>query len=117
MKILLCCFFLLTASVYGKEMAPGFPGISFPWATAEKQGFGTSYSPSRVWFTIARGIVTEVFFPRIDRAQTRDTQMLITDGKSFLHQEQFETSHEVTRLGDSPLYKIINRDLKNRYVI
>jgi hypothetical protein len=35
-----------------------------------------------------KGIVTEVSFPTIDRPQLRDVQYLITDGRSFFHEEK-----------------------------
>jgi len=51
----------------------GYPDLSPTWQTARKNGVGTAYSPrSRVWFTLARGIVTEVYYPRVDVANTRD---------------------------------------------
>lgn len=54
-----------------------------------KIGVGTACNPgSKVWFTLANGIVTEVYYPRLDTANTRDLQFLITDGKSFFHEEQ-----------------------------
>ena len=51
---------------------------------AGKYGVGTAYSsPSRIWFTVWNGIVTEVYYPTIDRPQMRDLQFLASDGKSF----------------------------------
>ena len=48
------------------RVAPGAPGAPPRWADAAKDGVGTALSPatnstSLVWFTIARGILTEVF--------------------------------------------------------
>ncbi|MBC7287474.1 MAG: hypothetical protein H5T86_05395, partial [Armatimonadetes bacterium] len=38
----------------------GAPGLHPKWTTSAKQGFGTAASrASRVWFTIARGVLTE----------------------------------------------------------
>ena len=39
-------------------------------------------------FTLAAGIVSEVYYPTIDRPQIRDLQFLITDGKTFFHDER-----------------------------
>jgi GH15 family glucan-1,4-alpha-glucosidase len=44
--------------------------------------------PALVWFTFWNGIVTEVYYPTVDRPQLRDLQYLITDGKSFFHEEK-----------------------------
>ncbi|MCE5394062.1 MAG: glycosyl hydrolase [Acidithiobacillus sp.] len=53
------------------------------WATAQKSLVGTALGPSRVWFTLGKGIVTEVFYPRIDIPAIRDLGFLIGDGKGF----------------------------------
>jgi glucoamylase len=61
----------------------GRPGIPPRWTSSSKDGIGTAYSTSsRVWFTISYGILDEIYFPTIDRPQTRDMQFLITDGES-----------------------------------
>jgi glucoamylase len=44
---------------------------------------GGSLGPSRVWFTLARGIVTEVYFPRIDIPQIKDLGFIVADGQGF----------------------------------
>ncbi len=101
-----------------EDLAFGAPGNAFPWATSEKQGAGTAYDRgSKVWFTIARGIVTEVFYPRIDWAQTRDTQIVITDGKSLFWEEQYHLNHEVKRKPGAPFYTVINREPNGRFTI
>ncbi len=38
---------------------------------------------SRLWFTIAQGIVTEVYYPRIDIPQIKDLGFIIADDKGF----------------------------------
>jgi glucoamylase len=99
--------------------APGAPGIDFSWQTSQKQGIGTAYeaSRSRVWFTIAKGILTETFYPRIDIPQTRDTQFLVSDGKTFFHEESNAMEHTVRREPGAPLYHLTSRDPGRRYVI
>jgi glucoamylase len=67
------------------------------WARADKDAVGTSTSgASPVWFTVAGGIVTEVFYPDIDSPQIRDFQLMITDGTSFFHDFQRDFTHETT---------------------
>ena len=45
----------------GDTEAPGAPGIAPRWTRGNKFGVGTAYSQdSPVWFTIWRGVVTEV---------------------------------------------------------
>ncbi|WP_297374787.1 glycoside hydrolase family 15 protein [Acidiferrobacter sp.] len=53
------------------------------WSTGRKDCTGTGLGHSRLWFTIGRGIVTEIFYPRIDIPQIRDLGFLIADGQGF----------------------------------
>src|SRR2546427_114684 len=47
--------------------APGGPGAAIGWGPGRKQAFGTAPGrQSRVWFTIAQGSLSEVFYPAID---------------------------------------------------
>jgi glucoamylase len=74
----------------------GKPGLPPNWSPASKQGIGTACNDtSKVWFTIANGIITEVFYPKIDTANTRDIQFLITDGKTFFDEERRDTVSKI----------------------
>jgi len=59
------------------------------WTSSVKDAVGTAYAASsRVWFTCSHGILNEIYHPTIDRAQVRDTEFLITDGETFVHEEK-----------------------------
>jgi glucoamylase len=71
----------LPASARGSEAAtaPGAPGATPDWASADKHGFGTSTTlSSNVWFTLEGGELTEVYYPRIDTPSFRD--LLVREG-------------------------------------
>ena len=71
------------------RLAPDGPGIEPRWTRGAKIAVGTAYSTtSRVWYTLDRGCVTEIYCPTIDSAQVRDLQFLVTDGESFSHDER-----------------------------
>ena len=97
--------------------APGHPGISPTWSSSSKEGVGCAYATSsRVWFTLAQGIVTEIYYPTIDRPQVRDAQFLITDGATFFHEEKRDLAGEVERIEAESLgYHVISDDPKGRY--
>ena len=80
---------------------------------------GTAYAASsRVWFTFWNGIVTEVYFPTVDRPQIRDLQYLITDGLSFFHDEKHYLKSKLEQLLDHGLgYRCTNADPDGRYAI
>src|SRR5660398_174081 len=52
------------ASAQESGDAPGAPGGGSSWTTGDKIALGTaSGTASPVWFTVANGIMTEVFYP------------------------------------------------------
>lgn len=53
------------------------------WASARKDLVGTALGESRVWFTLAQGIVSEVYYPRIDIPQIRDLGIIVADDAGF----------------------------------
>jgi glucoamylase len=101
------------------QTAFGAPGMAPRWASSAKEAVGTAYSSgSRVWFTLADGILTEVFYPTIDRPQIRDLQFLVTDGKTFFQEEKRDLLTEVDPIERHTLgYRVTNSDPNQRYRI
>jgi glucoamylase len=100
-------------------VAPGSPGASANWTTGNKQGLGTATTrDSKVWYTLSGGALSEVYFPRGDRANVRSLEFAVTDGSSFVDRESEDTRHEV-RLADprSLTYQQINTAKSGRYRI
>jgi glucoamylase len=99
--------------------APGWPGISTRWTSSAKSGVGTALnSVSRVWFTLSRGILNEIYYPRADLACTRDMGLIVTDRRGFVSEEKRHTRHEVDFLAQGvPAYRLTNTCLQNLYRI
>lgn len=97
----------------------GKPGIPARWTHGAKDGVGTAYaSSSRLWFTVWNGVVTEAYYPTVDRPQLRDLQFLVTDGESFFHEEKRHLHSVTERLSHHVLgYRITNCDPEGRYSI
>jgi glucoamylase len=95
----------------------GAPGIEPRWTSSAKEGFGTAYHTScRVWFTLSHGIVNEIYYPSVDKPNTRDFQFLITDGETFCHEEKCDLDHEIDYPERNCLfYRIVNSDRQCRY--
>lgn len=71
------------------KKAFGHLGIEPRWTSGRKKAVGTAYSSSsKIWYTISHGIINELYYPIIDHPQTRDLQLLITDGATFMHEER-----------------------------
>jgi glucoamylase len=103
--------------MFGGKGAFGHPGMSPRWTHSEKEGVGTAYNTaSRVWFTLSHGILNEVYFPTVDSPQIRDLEYLITDGKSFFHEEKRDLSVEIQYLDEHALgFRVISSDPTRRY--
>src|SRR5512135_1759600 len=98
--------------------ASGGPGGEPRWTRSDKDGVGTAYSAlSRVWFTVSKGILNEIYYPTIDRPQIRDFQFLITDGETFFSDERRLVNTHDCLLPDALGFRIVNVDPGGRYRI
>lgn len=120
------------------KVAPGAPGQAPVWAYSGKTGIGSSYEQysdgayseaagtgavSKVWFSLAEGIITETMFGMIHEAQIKDMQVLMV-GPDFVDSEQHDMNSEISYLHTddkgrplSPAYKIVNSDKEGKYSI
>jgi glucoamylase len=119
------------------NVAPGTPGIAPTWAFSGKTGIGTSYEPyvnnqyqdtaanpvSKVWFSIAQGILTETMFGLIHNAQLKELQFIIS-GNGFVDTEKDNTISTIEYLDTDDMgrplslaYKVINKDVEGKYQI
>lgn len=105
--------------VHKENPAFGSPGIEPKWTRSDKDAVGCAYAASStIWFTLSAGIVNEVYYPTIDRPQTRDMQYLITDGETFFHDERRHLTTEIESLASHALgYRLVNSDPEGRYRI
>jgi glucoamylase len=104
--------------------APGGPGLEPRWTSSAKSGVGTAFDGrSLVWFTISHGIVDEVYYPRVDQANTRDLGLIVTDAgapnaEPFFSEEKRDTRSVVHLLaGGVPGYRLVNSCTRGRYQI
>src|SRR5665213_1445051 len=100
----------------GNNRAFGAPGIEPRWAQANKDGVGTTNSTDgRVWFTIGSGVLTEVYYPTVDRPQLRDLEFLFSDGNGLFLEEKRDLDYEIERILPSQGYRISSRERKDRF--
>jgi len=77
--------------------APGAPGARSVWAPAAKDFLGGSLnSDSKVYFTGADGILTEIFYPTLDCVQNVDLQFLVTDTAETWRDEEKRQNHDIS---------------------
>jgi glucoamylase len=94
-------------------------GGASSWATGNKSALGTSATTaSPVWFTVADGITSEVFYPRADVANMQDMQYVVTDGSTFVDLERDATNHVVSMPDEKALeYTVTNTAKSGKYRI
>lgn len=77
--------------------APGGPGAPSSLGPGRKQAFGAAPGlQSKVWFTIARGSLTECFFPTLDRPALRSLRFLVAARGSPPVDDAAEADHSVS---------------------
>ncbi len=106
------------AAQRGGASAPGGPGNLPTWTPASKDGIGTSITTqSKVWFTLEGGILTEVYYPRVDTADVRTLEFAVSDGK-HVWIESRDMRHKLVRLDDrSLLFRQISSDRAAHFTI
>ncbi|CAN5665282.1 hypothetical protein BH20ACI4_BH20ACI4_25930 [soil metagenome] len=108
----LCVLALIFSSLtFAQTLAPGAPGKDAQWATAGKQGVGTSANlESKVWFTLAQGVMTEVYYPDVTVANVHLLQFVVVNPKTKkVETEQTDAIHEIKVLRpDSLTFQQIN---------
>jgi glucoamylase len=104
-------------AAYAAGDAPGAPGGGSSWATGDKTALGTATAAgSKVWFTVAKGVASEVFYPRTDVPDVQDLQYVVTDGSTFADVERDATTHTVSMPDEkSPEYTVTNTATSGKY--
>src|ERR1700678_2224127 len=95
----------------------GGPGVAPTWTSSKKDAVSTAYSASsRVWFTVSHGTLNEIYYPTIDRPQTRDMELLFTDGETFFHEEKRAFEYDFHYIDDQAMaIRVVATDLGGRY--
>ena len=63
--------------------APGGPGALSHFDLARKDCLGTARKrDSKVWFTVASGVLSDVYYPTVDNTNVETLQFVVTDGSS-----------------------------------
>jgi len=109
---------LILPSRIRAQNAPGAPGTIPTWTAGSKEAVGTATSvDSRVWFTLQGGILTEVYYPRLDTADVRTLEFAVSDGKRVWIESK-DLVHRIQWINhDALLYRQTSRDPKGRFTI
>jgi glucoamylase len=68
----------------GPAAAPGGPGAASYFDLARKDCLGTARNTaSKVWYTVADGVLSDVYEPTVDNTNVSTLQYVVTDGATF----------------------------------
>jgi glucan 1,4-alpha-glucosidase len=82
--------------------APGAPGAMSHFDLARKDCLGTARNTtSKVWFTVAGGVLSDVYYPTIDNTNVETLQYVVTDGSTFTDLQTRDMTYTVQALDSS----------------
>lgn len=87
----------VTASAADAATAPGSPGSPSYFDLARKDCVGTARNTtSRVWFTVADGVLSDVYWPNVDATNVHTLQYVVTDGSTFTDLQTRDMTYSVS---------------------
>jgi glucan 1,4-alpha-glucosidase len=77
--------------------ATGAPGALSHFDLARKDCLGTARNTtSKIWYTVAGGVLSDVYAPTIDTTQVETMQFIVTDGATFTDLQARDTTYAVS---------------------
>jgi glucoamylase len=113
-----CASIVILAGCAFAQNAPNSPGALPTWTPGSKEAVGTATTvESKVWFTLQGGILTEVYYPRLDTADVRTLEFAVSDGKK-LWIESRDMTHSLERIeAQALLYRQTSQDREGKFKI
>jgi len=79
--------------------APDGPGALSHFDRARKDCLGTARNrTSKVWYTVANGVLSDVYYPTVDNTNVETLQYVVTDGATFTDLQTRDTTYTVRPL-------------------
>ncbi|SDH05547.1 glucodextranase DOMON-like domain-containing protein [Nonomuraea jiangxiensis] len=86
-----------TSPARSQTPAPGAPGAASHFGLARKDCVGTATGrASKVWYTVAGGVLSDVYEPTIDNTNVETMQFVVTDGRTFTEVQARDTTYRVS---------------------
>jgi glucan 1,4-alpha-glucosidase len=94
---------LATHAAAGATTTDG-PGALSHFDLARKDCVGTARNTtSKVWYTVANGVLSDVYYPTIDNTNVETLQYIVTDGATFTDLQTRDTTYIVQALSSRAL--------------
>src|SRR5690349_12647229 len=96
--------------------APGAPGAASYFDLARKDCLGTSAGTgSKVWYTVAGGVLSDVYEPTIDNTDVSTLQYIVTDGATFTDLQARDMTYTVAADPTGMACTVTSADAKHGY--
>jgi len=93
---------LLAFAAPSASAAPDGPGALSHFDLSRKDCLGTARNTtSKVWFTIANGVLSDVYYPTADNTNVETMQYIVTDGSTFTDLQTRDTTYTVKLLSNN----------------
>ena len=109
---------LVPVAAASATVAPGAPGSDSYFDLARKDCVGTARdTTSKVWFTVADGVLSDTYWPTIDATNVHTLQYLVTDGHSFTDLQTRDMTYRVLDDPTGMACTVIASDAAHKYTI
>ncbi|HZP50656.1 glucodextranase DOMON-like domain-containing protein [Actinocrinis sp.] len=96
--------------------AAGAPGAPAYFDLARKDCLGTARdTTSKVWYTVAGGVLSDVYEPTIDNTNVSTLQYVVTDGSSFTDLQTRDMTYTVQSDATGMVCTVTSTDAKHGY--
>ncbi len=93
-----------TAAGFSAPSAPDGPGATSYLDLGRKECLGTARNEtSKVWYTVAGGVLSDVYYPTTDNTDVKTVQYVVTDGRSFTDLQTRDMTYTVRALDSTGL--------------
>ena len=105
-----------TASATQASAAPGAPGAASYFDLARKDCVGTAADRgSKVWYTVAGGVLSDVYEPTIDNTDVSTLQYVVTDGSTFTDLQTRDMTYTVAADRSGMACTVTSTDAKHGF--
>ncbi len=107
---------LATTPSGASGVASGGPGVTSYFDLARKDCLGTARNTtSKVWYTVANGVLSDVYEPTIDNTNVSTLQYVVTDGSSFTDLQTRDMTYTVSARQTGMVCTVTSIDAKHGY--
>jgi glucoamylase len=105
-----------TTAAAQASAAPGAPGAASYFDLARKDCVGTATDRgSKVWYTVAGGVLSDVYEPTIDNTDVSTLQYVVTDGSTFTDLQTRDMTYTVAADPSGMACTVTSTDAKHGF--